>query len=1514
MEKQKRWQLLLILTVIAITIFNVLPTMFYYSQPLDQPISADKAKKISQNISKNIETIKSDNIKWLNAYCKNLQIKPSSIANDNDDSSTIVVKFQNKEDLTLFSKYFDEAGAAIPFVPAQMSLAEAPSGTGELTLRVKRNLKSFIPPSDYDRYFTYSTKFSAKGSVDPFYKELVNDRLFLLLKELIGQSSQNETVNYLLSSSSNDQRSSELAVNFAEKIVAYQNVFGSDSDVPARFHQQLTKSANGKSLKTQLSKRFEESKSYIENLEKELLAGQTPENMPPEKRRFFETLTKQKQSLQSALTILTTSQDKFASPSFPYSDKQIKTLIEQSAKSQQKDQMVQDISLDKRHPFISNVILDWKAGKVFLKLHDDVAALRSAKSNTEKQDYQKEQTNYLLFNEIARISRESDEVLSPKGNTFELSLDNLQGSRSVLALNLQKVAEQRTNSLLNKLRKRWTPEHSELKASSFPIYSWEEFSTLSEEQKQLGLVVLAPVANSSAPEEFNNNSLYIVAKGLNKISNKISQNAAQSEETEKYLRDWALLNELLKEEGFHIRYSGAEFSLPGFDNDIIFRQDEYYQNLVAATREDFKVSGSKKFATLEFSNMEQRILTENKIDDKIHEELLTWKQDYQKAQVDLNAESKYKIPAPTKNALMANVALTMKKYVKGDDRKILKWGLDLKGGKSVRIGLKDQNNQAVSNVADLNQARNELYNRVNKMGVTEVNLRIEGNNIIADFPASQNFSAKELIKASAMYFHITNEKFGPHNPAIAKDVHQFLQGVWNEAVVTNQTEIANIQEIAYKHLTGGSADEDAPAQPTNSYAKTLYENGLRLANPKKDGISHTYNDTLSTIAKYRGDSPSSWGGHSHPLSIVFNNYALEGSSLDSVQPHYDPTDGHNLSFTVSGSYTKGNLSGNPRDDFYQWTSQYSKEGIKGTPKESFSKGEGWRMAVILNGQIISSPTLNASLRNQAKIVGRFSQREVAQLAADLKAGSLSFTPQILSEENVSPELGQGERSKGINATILGLVAVVAAMILVYRYAGFISSIAILFNLLIMWGILQNLNAILTLSGIAGIILTIGMAVDANVLVFERIKEEFAISGKISSAIQAGYKKAFSAIFDSNITTIIAAFILLQFDSGPIKGFAVTIMIGIISSMFTALFMTRFYFIGWIQNPKNTKLNMSNLIHNTKVDFLAKFKYAIVICLAVTLVGGFLMYEQRNTILGMDFTGGYAINLDLKEQGQVSYRDKLNSLLTDKGINPGDVQIRELDNPNELYVQLGRGIDQEGKPFYGMPEELELEKFTYNYEKNPRLAWLVQLLNENNLPLKERTLPSLGQNWKLMSGQLSDAMKNQAILSLGLALFCILVYISFRFEFKYGISAILALVNDILVSLGILAICNRMGMPIQIDMQVIGAIMTIIGYSLNDTIIVFDRIREDVQLYRKKSLRDIINQAINATLNRTLMTSGTTLLVLVALLLFSGQAIFSFALIMTVGVVVGTISSLFLASPIMLFFHYREQHALKQQNA
>ena len=578
----------------------------------------------------------------------------------------------------------------------------------------------------------------------------------------------------------------------------------------------------------------------------------------------------------------------------------------------------------------------------------------------------------------------------------------------------------------------------------------------------------------------------------------------------------------------------------------------------------------------------------------------------------------------------------------------------------------------------------------------------------------------------------------------------------------------------------------------------------------------------------------------------------------------------------------------------------------GTPDEAYSHGRGWRMAVVLNDTVINAPTLDSPLRDSAMISGSFSQNEVQRLSSDLKAGSLSFTPHILSEKNVSPELGKTDRTKGIVATFVALILVIACMLSYYRFAGVVASVAVLFNLLIMWAVLQNLGATLTLAGIAGIILTVGMSIDANVLVFERIKEEFAITNRIASAIDAGYKKAFSAIVDSNITTIIAALILLNFDAGPIKSFAMNLIIGIVSSMFTALFLTRFYFTGWAQNPKNKVLKMAHWIKSTRFDFLKYTKPAFATALMIIVAGMYLVFFRSSTILGLDFTGGYSLNLELPEKGEKNYIESVESALLAKGAESRDFQIRAMNPSNHLRILFAENMEQKGKPFFGMPLEIESEEAAYAYQKNPRISWMVDALKDANIELSQNTLSHLHSDWTAISGQMSDTMRNSAIFGFLLSFVGIFVYLAFRFEYKFAAAALLCLVHDVLITLALMGLCHVFGVPVQIDLITIAALMTAVGYSLNDTIIIFDRIREEMRLNERRSLKETVNYALNFTLSRTTITSGSTFLVLVALLLLGGSSIFGFALVMTIGVIFGTLSSWFIAAPLMLYFHRREE--------
>lgn len=1507
MEKQKKWQLYLILAVIVLTIYNILPTIFYYSKPLKKPIGEKEAEQVSKGIIDRVNGLEDFTLSWLKAQSKNLGLKPLEIKLDPQDPRLATVVFKNHDEASFFANTLQRAGALIPFVPAQLSSAPRSFEEEATAVLVQRKISVHLDPNQMDSYFQFVPKTTPEGAVSPLYKNLVNERAIELALSFGGESEAARTLSQM-----KDLSNDEAIVRLARKIVDYENAFGDQAAITQRFF--ATFSQNGQRGQIQnFSARLEKIKeaiaSRIASIKEEQKKLQAEGKfLDSAEQQRLEILQNQKSLIEAASSIVRRDAALFEKGAPPVTRE---TLLKSLA-SIPADQ-TQTIDLGNRNPFVSKLEIDWDKDTIAIILHPDVSAVRNRESKTEAEAIQLEKLNQLLFGEIASASRGADETITPSLSNFTVTLNKLTNSSSLLALDLGAIAKTQTETLAHLLSSTWQPPTGELSARNFPIYDYATFQALPPQKQKLGLVIFAPAAISKPDPHFKNGSIYVIARGLNAIRQKY-QDLPDSPVKKAFEKDFRALQDMMRQNGF-IAYSGAHADLPAaYQDDYIFELDDYYSYLLAATREDFAVKGAKRFAALEFTDVGQRILTLNKIQTREHEDLVKWRDEYRQARVSVDAAARYDVPSPTKNVFLNNLKLSLTKYFRGDDRKILKWGLDLSGGKTVRIGLKDQSNQSITDEDDLKEAVNELYQRVNKLGVSEVGIRIEGSTIVLDFPGSQGLSGADLIQASAMYFHVVNERFSPFNPLLGEAASAFLEDVWNEAVITNRTDPNSLNIIAWEHL-GGNPDNPEEFHPLSAHARLLYENGLRLAGPKAPPRTGAFDDSLSAVAQFRGKDFADWQGQTNPLVFVFRNYALEGSNLTDIQTGYDPSEGNTLYFGVKGSYvTRDGQRINPREDFYAWTSQFSEEKIAGTPNEAVTQGRGWRMAVVLNDTVISAPTLNSPLKDSARITGHFSQREINQLAADLKAGSLSFTPHILSEENVSPDLGKEQRLQGISAAFLGLLLVIAVMCYVYRFSGVVASVAVLFNLLIIWGVLQNLGAALTLPGLAGIILAVGMSVDANVLVFERIREEFAFSRRLPSAIQAGYRKAFSAIVDSNLTTIIAALILLNFDSGPIKGFALTLIIGIVSSMFTSLFMTRFFFAGWVQNPAHKELKMVRLFKATKINFLSKAKLALSISGIVILIGAVFLVKEYRTIFGMDFTGGYALTLTLQEKPNVNYRLAASNALLKAGAAARDFQIRELNKPNQLRIQLGTSIEQPGKPFYRVEEQPIPENALFPYQEYPRIVWIVDTLEKNGLELNPASLPDLQLHWTEMSGQLSETMRNQAIIGLGLALLCILIYITFRFEFKYAISATIGLAHDLLITLGLLAIFHVFYEEIQIDLQVIAALMTIVGYSLNDTIIIFDRIREDLRSMRKVSFTEVINHALNATLSRTLMTSGTTLLVLIALVLFGGSSIFNFALIMFLGVAIGTLSSLYIAAPMLLFFHRREESKEEEKSS
>lgn len=1483
MNKFKKWHVYLIALVMLLTLYNILPTVIYYSKPLNEPIDQKRAEQIALETMNRVNNLEIEAIEWIESFSKNLGLNPKSIQSLKQNPQPIEVAFSNPDQAKRFKAYLPRAGALISFVPAQLSLTSSIDQDPDVVI-VERKINTKLNAQSVKELMHYVPK-NSDGAISEAYKDLVLSRFNQIALTLGGNTLNAQLVQSLNEVQTSPSLDQEL-VDLASSIVNFEKNF-KNSSIASRYYKSFSQ------INPHNSNASATLVDHFEKLSKRL----SQEISDTKDQEILESLKNKKELVTSAVHIVKQHQSLIDSGEAALTTYDLKQVSLQD--------QISTLILGDKNPFIDKLTIDWQTDTFSIILHQDVEKIRGSSSQEIETLFTKEKLEQLLINEIAKISQETSETIVPTNFGFTIALNQLTNSQSLLVMDLGYLAKQEVETLKENLQNRWSPQSPEFANNSFPIWDYETYQKLSAAEKKFGLLLYAPVIDSTETVKgFRNSSIYIVAKGLQPILQKYQQ-YANLEQAERFKEDFLALQNLIRQQGYTVNFIALGPQYPkSFQQDIIFEHTNYYQDFLAATRENFVVYGNKRFAALEFTDVEQRILTSNKIEGQMHEELLRWKEDYQAAQVDLvDTQNRFFIPPPTHNIYLDNLKLSFKEYFRGDSRKIIKWGLDLSGGKSILIELRDHNNRPITDKVDLMEGVNELTQRVNKMGLSEVDIRVEGSHIALDFPSSKGLSASELIKGSTMSFHVVNEKFASKNSPYYMQTQKFLQDVWNEAVITNRKDAQSINEIAWRHL-GGSFD-GSNMTPRTEYAKELLNHGFKLAPPQNFESQPQVDQTFSKVAIYRGTDYTEWHGQTHPLTMVFANFALEGSDLENIKANYDATQGNVLTFDVK-STAKSIDKQSPRTTIFNWSSQFAKDRVMGTANEKYTPSRGWRMAIILNGLIINDPQLNQPLKDHIQVTGGFTQHEAHKLAADLKAGSLSFTPQILSEENVSADLGQKERMQGIVATIVSLLLVVSVMIGYYRFAGVIASLAVICNLLIMWGVLQNLQATLTLSGIAGIVLTVGMAVDANVLVFERIREELKHTKKLATAIMMGYQKAFNAIFDSNITTIIAALILLSFDSGPIKGLAITLTIGIASSMFTALFMTRTFFYKWVEGAKDKSLSMANWFKFQNLNFLKHAKWISALCMAVILIGGTLMFHQRSSIIGMDFTGGYSLNIQFDENSSRDYRQEVSKALLQAGLKNSDFQVRELSLPNMLRIQLSSQLDERNYPFYGMPVELTLPSTLYAWQKNPRLNWVVDTLAANHLPIASKNLNTLDKNWSEMSGQLSKTTRNNALIGLLLALVSILIYISFRFEFKYALSAVLCTLHDVVITLAILSILHLIGIPLQINLQVIAALMTIIGYSLNDTIIVFDRIREERQLQRRSSFDQVINYSLSVTLNRTMMTSFTTFIVLMALVCLGGNKIFDFSFVMGLGVVLGTLSSLFIAPILLRYFHGKEE--------
>ncbi len=592
------------------------------------------------------------------------------------------------------------------------------------------------------------------------------------------------------------------------------------------------------------------------------------------------------------------------------------------------------------------------------------------------------------------------------------------------------------------------------------------------------------------------------------------------------------------------------------------------------------------------------------------------------------------------------------------------------------------------------------------------------------------------------------------------------------------------------------------------------------------------------------------------------------------------------------------------------TIQMNSEGAKAW-KRLTGENIGRQVAIVLDDYVYSYPVVNDEIPSGRSSIsgGDMTLEEAQDLANILKAGKLPAPARILEENVVGPSLGQEAIQSGLWSLIIAFILVLIYMMFFYNKAGIASDLALIVNIFFMFGVLASFGTVLTLPGLAGIVLTLGMAVDSNVIIFERIKEELRAGKGLRTAIADGYKAAYSAILDGNITTFLTAFVLFEFGTGPVQGFATTLMIGIATSLFTSLFITRLVFEGWLKKDKDINFSSNatrNFLKNTSFDFINFGKTAAIIAIVMCVISvGSLAVRGLN--LGIDFKGGrnYVVRFDKdvtvnEVRNALANVEEFENVPEVKTYGPSrqvkittDYKIN--DNHPEVDQEIQGLIYDALKGLYNT--EMTYDQFTTDSDKSNVLLGILSS--------------------QKVGATVADDVTRKAIIAVVISLVVMFAYIAIRFRrWQYGLSSVICLAHDTLLVLGMYSLFNNvLPFTMEVNQSFIAAVLTVIGYSINNTVVIFDRVRENVNLFPKKGWKERFNSANNSTLLRSINTSGTTIVVLLAIFIFGGETIRGFVFALLVGMLAGTFSSLFIASPLAYkLFKGKEYDAQLEQVA
>ncbi len=782
--------------------------------------------------------------------------------------------------------------------------------------------------------------------------------------------------------------------------------------------------------------------------------------------------------------------------------------------------------------------------------------------------------------------------------------------------------------------------------------------------------------------------------------------------------------------------------------------------------------------------------------------------------------------------------------------------------------------------------------RVNQFGVAQPNIqKVAGTGrILVELPGvKEPERVRKLLQGTAsleFWETYNSQELTPYMQELNETIR--LQNEALEAAAPAAEEqkaeekdgsLASELDAATDQQTNAAQDLIRKANPLYSVLQSLGGNSACL------GIAH-YRDTAQINAWFAANR-SLFPGDFFP-AWSFKAFEAEGVNPDTyfelvaLKSHVGKGPALDGKYIASANVNYNQMTGAPEVSMTM--------NSKGAIEWENITGEnvGRQIAIVMDGQVYSYPNVQTKISGgNSSISGHFTQKDADDLANVLKSGKLSTPARIVQEQVVGPSLGSASIRSGMISFIIAFILVLIYMVIFYRRAGIAADIALLCNVLFLFGALASFGTVFTLSGIAGLVLTMGMAVDANVIIYERVKEELNAGKALRLAISDGYKNAYSAILDGQITTILTGIILYIFGSGTIKGFAAVLVIGIITSVLTSIFITRLIFEARLKRNKDISFatNWSkNFLKNTHIDFLGKRRITYIISGVVCLLCLVSIFTKGFS-LGVDFSGGrtYTVRFDQQvtpEQVRAALLDEFQESAEVKQFG-GASQMRITtkymvnDKSDETDRLIEAKLYNALKGFYA--NNLTLESFTSTLE------------NPNGIISSDR-----------VDASIASEMKRDAVIAVILALIVIFGYIAFRFKnWTWGLGGVSSLIHNSIIIIGFYSIFSGiLPFTLDVDQTFIAAVLTIIGYSINDNVVIFDRIREYKTLYPKRPLSQNINEALNSTLSRTINTSVSTLLVLIAIAIFGGESIRGFSVSLALGVVVGTYASIFIGTPIM----------------